>query len=150
VTSIRGLGNVTPGFAVFVGTRGGGIDDDLSRTCRTLSQWILARLQRVRYEDDLQPGAAHLVLPRVRKSGTRTQGTAIPERIQTIVLDYCEAGEMYLPSVNPGWLAPGGKELSHPITRHGPGFHIDSNSRASAWISKISKEGFCKYRWGGS
>jgi len=29
-----------------------------------------------------------MVLSRVRKHGTRTQGTAIPERIHTIVLDY--------------------------------------------------------------
>jgi len=35
-------------------------------------------------EDDLQPGAAHLVLPEVWKLGTRAQGTAIPERVHTI------------------------------------------------------------------
>jgi len=44
----------------------------------------------MQHEDDLQPGEKDLVLSRVRKSGTRTQGTAIPERIHTKVLDWQE------------------------------------------------------------
>jgi len=70
-----------PGFAVFAGTRGGGIHDDLSRVG-------LREVGSVQCVDGVQPGAAHLVLPRMRKHGTCTQGAAIPERVYTIVLDY--------------------------------------------------------------
>jgi len=57
------------------------MNDDLSR----VGLREVGSVQRI---DGVQPGAAHLVLSRVRKHGTRTQGTAIPERVHTIVLDY--------------------------------------------------------------
>jgi len=56
-------------------------DDDLSRVG-------LREVGSVQCIDGVQPGAAHLVLPRVRKYGTRTQRAAIPEPIHTKVLDY--------------------------------------------------------------
>jgi len=67
-----------------ISTRSWGLNDDLSgihpARIRTASY-------QVRIEDDFLSRTAHLVLSRVRKSGTRTQGTAIPERIHTIVPD---------------------------------------------------------------
>lgn len=41
----------------------------------------------LQYENDIQSRAKSLVLPRVWELRTRTQGTAIPERIRTKVLD---------------------------------------------------------------
>ena len=60
------------------------MNDDLYASSRIRRCHLLGFMQ---YEDGLQPGEKNLVLSRVRKSGTRTSRTAIPERIHTKVLD---------------------------------------------------------------